>query len=208
MDDSSFFALALTEDQQRQDASLLVRFELEEVEDRQETKKSGFPVYKKLERVHILIPGSREERVHTATREHQRRFPRAYAAFKSGLEVPPDGTAVRDWAGAGKGDAAMLVHHGVASVEQLAALSDENLSLMGHGIRPLRDRARSWVEARKAHKPIAELQAQLKEKDAETDALKARLAALEAHMLGRQVDASEVAPKKRVRKTKAAQPEG
>jgi hypothetical protein len=79
---------------------------------------------------------------------------------------------------------------------------------MGHGIRPLRDRAKSWTEARKSHKPIAALQAQLDAERAEKEAMAVRLAALEAHMLGRQVDASEVAPKKRVRKTKAAQPEG
>lgn len=208
MDDSSFFAMASTEAQQQADAGLLVRFEWADVPDADATEKAGFPQFRRRERVCIRIPG-RDERFDWVKPEHRARFPRAYAAFKAGTPEKVDGTPLADWAGTSKNEVSMLNHHGVVSVEQLAGCSDESISLMGHGVRPIRDRAKSWLDARKLNKPVAELQAALKERDALLASQGERLKALEDALLGKgvAVPAPVPAPRKRGRPKKEASQE-
>jgi hypothetical protein len=179
-DDASFMQMALNENQAREDAALLVRFEWMDIEDPEATKAVGYQQFKRKEFIRIRIPGTQEERVSKVKEEHRRRFPRAYAAFKAGEENAINGTPLKECAVLNANEISMLNHHGVFSVEQVAALSDENMSNMGHGVRPVRDRVKSWWEARKTQAPVAALQAQLKEKDEQVAELMARLSALEA----------------------------
>lgn len=208
-DASGFVDMTSSEAVAREDAALLVRFEWVDVEDPEETKKNGYACFRKREFVRILIPGSKEERVTKARPEHKRRFPRAWAAFQAGHGEAINGTPLAECAVLNATERSMLNHHGVVSVEQAAALSDENISNMGHGVRPVRDRVKSWMDARKSHQPIAALQAQLKEKDAAMAAMMERLAALETRDGAPTL--AEAPKPKRVRasraKPKAAQPQ-
>jgi hypothetical protein len=203
MDDSSFFAMASSEAQQQADAGLLVRFEWADVPDADATEKAGYPQFRRRERVCIRIPG-RDERFDWVKEEHRRRFPRAYAAFKAGTPEKIDGTPLSDWPGTNKNEVSMLGHYGVLSVEQLAGTSDESISLMGHGVRPIRDRAKAWLEARKSNKPVAELQSALKERDEKIEALTDRLLALESALTAKGTAIPTEKPK-RIRK-KAEKP--
>lgn len=207
-DDASFIQTAFSESQARDDAALLVRFEWQDVEDPEATEAAGFQQFRRREIIRIRIPGSQEERVSKVSQEHKLRFPRAYAAFKAGEENAIDGTPLKECPVLNTNEIYMLNHHGVFSVEQVAALSDENISNMGHGVRPVRDRTKNWLSARKNHAPVAALQAQLKEKDEQLERLSERLAALEAGSAKNGATAAETpvkpAPKKRNRKPKAA----
>ena len=199
MDDASFFKLAMTEDQAKFDASLPVRFEYLDIEDPVESKKSGYARYKRITIIRTLIPGSKDDRVDRVNEGHKLRFPRAWAAFQAGEEGVTDGTALREFPGLTKDDVSIATHANVLSVEQLAALSDEQASQVGHNWRQRRDAAKAWLAARKSEAPVAELNAALDEERQKRMALEARLAALEGTPVARPE------PKKRIRK-KAEKP--
>lgn len=224
LDDASFFRQALADDQSRADAQLPVRFEWFDQEDPEETKKCGYTRYKRIQIIRTLIPGSKEDRVDRVNEDYKRRFPRQWAAFLAGEEGVVDGTPLKDFPGLTKDDISTLMHFHVLSVEQLAAMSDENATNIGHGFRQRRDGAKAWLAARKSAQPVAELNAKLKEKDEQVAALMERLAALESAQAGSVPlksivvpvtvpleAAPEAKPKpKRIRtkKPKAEQPEG
>jgi hypothetical protein len=203
MDDASFFRQAMTEDQSKLDAQLPVRFEWFDEEDPAETKKCGYPRFKRIQILRTLIPGSKDERVDRVREEHKHRFPRAWAAFLAGDEGVVDGTPLKAFPGLTKDDISTAVHFHVLSVEQLAAMSDEHISNLGQGWRQKRDMAKNWLAAQKAAQPVAELNARVEDErqkriEAEERAalMEARLAALEG------ATAPMPEPKKRNRKPK------
>lgn len=175
-----FVDMTSNEDVAREDAALLVRFELRDVDDPEETLKNGYPCFKQREFVCIRIPGSREERIKKVTVEHKRRFPRAWAAYQAGLKDAINGTPLKECAVLSATEVSMFNHHGVMAVEQAVALSDENIGNMGHGIRPAVERIKTWWESRKSQKPLAEMKAQIQQRDELIAQMSARLAALEA----------------------------
>jgi hypothetical protein len=205
-DASGFVDMTSYEAQAREDAALLVRFEWMDVVDVDATKTNGYTTYKQKEFVRIRIPGSHEERVLKVKDEHKRRFPRAWAAFKAGDANAINGTALKECPLLNATEVSMLNHHSVVSVEQLAALSDENISGMGHGVRLLKERVKPWHEARKSAKPMAELRAELEEERQKRQSLEERLAALEAGSHGNGATGPQTPvkepPKKRNRKPK------
>lgn len=207
LDDNSFFRQA-TEDQSRGDAMLPVRFEWFDQEDPEESKKCGYPRYKRIQIIRTLIPGSKEDRVDRVNDDYRRRFPRQWAAFLAGEEGVVDGTPLKDFPGLTKDDISTLMHFHVLSVEQLAALSDENATNMGHGFRQRRDGAKVWLAARKTAQPVAELQAQLDAEREKNAAIMERLAALEAGQAPREEKPAAAPKRVRSKKPKAEQPEG
>lgn len=212
-DDAQFFQAAMTENQAKFDAQLPVRFEWFDEEDPAETKRCGYPRYKRIQIIRTLIPGSKDERVDRVRAEHKHRFPRAWAAFLAGEEGVVDGTPLKDFPGLTKDDVSTLTHFHVLSVEQLASMSDEQVGNLGHGWRARRDGAKTWMSARRAAQPVAELNAQLEEERSRRAELEARLAALEAgtYQNGAAGQAQlpvATPPKKRNRKPKAVPAEG
>lgn len=209
MDDATLFKYAVTgletEHQAKFDAHLPVRFEWFDEEDPIESKKCGYARYKRIQIIRTLIPGSKDERVDRVNEGHRRRFPRQWAAFLAGEEGVVDGTPLKDFPGLTKDDISTAVHFHVLSVEQLAAMSDEQAGNVGHGWRQKRDGAKAWLATRKAGEPVAELNARLEEKDAQLAAMMDRLKALEAAgvpVLSPEAPTPAV-PRKRVRKPKA-----
>jgi hypothetical protein len=204
MDDASLFRQAMTEDQAKFDAHLPVRFEWFDEEDPTETKKCGYPRYKRIQIIRTLIPGSKDERVDRVREEHKRRFPRAWAAFLAGEEGVVDGTPLKAFPGLSKDDISTAVHFHVLSVEQLASMSDEHIGNLGHGWRGKRDGAKNWLASQRSAQPMAELNAQLEDERQKRQALEDRLATLEAHGNGAKGPQTPVQapPKKRNRKPK------
>lgn len=210
-DDSSLFKQAFTEEA-KLDAQLPVRFEWFDEEDPEETKRCGYPRFKRIQILRTAIPGSKDERVDRVREEHKHRFPRAWAAFLAGEEGVVDGTPLKEFPGLTKDDISTLTHFHVLSVEQLASMSDEHVSNLGHGWRDRRNGAKAWLAARKSAQPVAELNAKLEEKDAQVAALMERLAALEAASPkngahGPQTPVPEPKPKRNRKPKQAAQPQ-
>jgi hypothetical protein len=73
------------------------------------------------------------------------RFPQAWAAFQAGQTMGDSGTSIYDWQGCTPGDARRFELNGIKTVEQLAHVSDANLSGLGLGALALRERARTFI---------------------------------------------------------------
>lgn len=183
------------------DDALLVRFFSRPVKDPGASEEKGYPVFKDADWIDIKIPGTRDGVCRPATRADINRFPRHYSAYKARVEGAEkvDGMALTEWPGVSRAQAEQLTFLNVYTVEQLAALSDQNIQGMMGGVE-LRQRAKAWVERAQEQKSAADLEAKLAERDAIIETLEARLAALES--------AGEApAPRRRGRPRKAKPPE-
>lgn len=72
------------------------------------------------------------------------RFPREWAAFNAGQDVE-GGLSIYGWEGMTANDARRFDLAGIKTVQQLAHVSDVNLSGLGVGAMALRDRARAFL---------------------------------------------------------------
>jgi hypothetical protein len=72
------------------------------------------------------------------------RFPQAWADYQSGQSTAT-GTSIYDWDGCTKADAQRFDLAGIKTVEQLAKVSDVNLTQLGMGALALRTQARAFI---------------------------------------------------------------
>jgi hypothetical protein len=82
------------------------------------------------------------------------RFPREWAAFQAGQSTE-NGTSIYAWEGMSPADARRFELAGIKTVEQLANVSDMNLSGLGVGAMALRERARSSSRATASRRSFA-----------------------------------------------------
>lgn len=108
-----------------------------------------------------------------------------YEAWKKGQEVPTDGTPLSAWPGVTPEQVDRLKMLRARSVEDVAALNDNDIDSYGMGGLSLRQQARMFIEAKKdrtaiatevatqmtgLHKTIADLEARLAAKPQEVEA--------------------------------------
>lgn len=72
-------------------------------------------------------------------------FEKQYAAWKKGHELPRQGTAILTWQLASPEQNSRLRALGYTVVEDLAAVPDSGLEMIGLDARNLRDMARAWL---------------------------------------------------------------
>lgn len=133
-------------------------------------------VYKDVPWVRIIIPGNKDEIIHTEAwidldhqMSHPNRFPNAWARFKARDHGGQTGFSIRDWAAINRSVADTFHANNIKTVEQLAALSDGNLQRI-----PLPD---TYALRAKAQMFMAQQQS-TGDLRAELDALKAKLAGM------------------------------
>lgn len=137
-----------------------VSFEERSAEDRDASQKAGRKVFKSVDWVTIRALGSRDtvEKEALPWLEHLPKengflpewvdqYRAAYARWKSGHEVTPDGSHVRSWAAIGKGEADTLIAAGIHTVEDLANAPESALVRVGIGARRLQQQARAWLSS-------------------------------------------------------------
>lgn len=131
----------------------------------------------RVEMVEIITPGDRLSRpVQRVTEEHKARWPRQYAAFKSGIDLGINGTAIAMWGEISWQMQADLRAAGFQTVEDLAGAHDGQINNIPNGT----------IWRKKAQVFLANKRT-VSDKDKEIDELKARLAKLEAsHVLPAQ----------------------
>lgn len=168
------------------------------------TEKEGKPVeiFENVLYVRIDIRGSALNGVHRPARsEDKARFPFAWQEFNKGEKAKERGFAVQ-LLGLDISIIRLLAAKNVFTIEDMAVVSDNNLTNLGLGARELRKRAQEFLEARK-ESPIAEARVNDQQRliDAQADKLNQAMALIER--LSEQVNA----PKKRGRppKTPAAE---
>jgi hypothetical protein len=111
-------------------------------------------------------------------RDWVRAFHQMYEQFKSGQELTPNGTHVREWAVLSRAQAENLVSAGVLTVEDCAAMNEEAMRRVGMGARELKGRAKDWLTMADKRKGAEELNAVR----TENGDLKTRIASLESKL--------------------------
>ena len=172
---------------------VIVEFMTKAVKLEFRSKQEGRPVYEDQEFVTILIPGTRGTSAHEPVNdEHRARWPKEYAAFKEGKELPLEGTPLANWPNSSmtRSRVEELAFFNVRTVEQLAAVDDAAVQRLGMGAWEMRENARKFLDvAKNGTAPLERLVAtnatltsenvrltrELTEANAEIRALQARL---------------------------------
>lgn len=110
-------------------------------------------------------------------------FEKQYEAWKKGHELPRDGTPILTWQLASPEQNSRLRALGITVVEDLAAIPDTGLAMIGLDGRTLRDMARAWMDEGKDKginaRALAEANAKIEAQQITIDRLNSRLAKLE-----------------------------
>ncbi len=157
-------------------------FYLKPVKNEYQTEALGREVWEEKEYVEIIVPGDRNAVVHERVKQaHKDRWPRQYLAFTQSRETPVDGTPLEEWPVVNSAMVMELKSSHVRTVEQLAGLSDGQLSkTVSMGGFELRRKAQLFVEGKS-------------ESDARIADLEAKLAALTAAMEAKSEPVAEAA---------------
>lgn len=184
------------QNQRRVDETLLVRFFLKPRQDSAETRKQGRPVFKDTEYVEIRIPGSRDAVCRPARAGDIARFQAHYDAFKSRTAAPETGTPLSEWPGITRSQAEELSFYNVKTVEQLAAMSDQNASQF-MGMHKLRQDAKEWLGHAAETRQADELAAELRQRDDEIAELRAAIEELKAKPATKKKAAAKKRPSRK-----------
>ena len=160
-----------------------VRWEIRPVEDRNASIAAGCYVAKDVDYAIIMRPGSKDTVEKEALvwlseiKERARNqlipatwppaFEASYKMWKEGEEAPVNGTHIKNWAAVSPAQAQMVLRAGILTVEDLAALPDSELGIIGIGGLSLKQKAQSWMQSKNS---LAEENAALKTRTAELEA--------------------------------------
>lgn len=160
------------------DSRLYVEFTMEAIHQTARSEAEGRPIYKDVPHVRIHFPGDRTKQIFRPVKmedDHRgpadpRRFPNQWKAFESQREQVQTGTPIEQWGPLTKSQAMEFKAAHIHTVEQLAGVSDSNLTWLG--ARELRDKAIAWLAQADNGKETMRLQAELAKRDADIDELK------------------------------------
>lgn len=190
--------------QSEADKTLLVKFYIEPKRHTRKSKEEGRDIYEDTEFIDIKIPGNRNAGAcRPATEMDKRRFPDHYRAFKdrTGDSDKMVGTLLKEWAPISRSQAEELAFFHVHTVEQLATMADVQASKF-MGLTTLRQKAKRWLENAEKEKPMLEMEASLKKRDAKIEQLEHALNNLIDQV---NADVSDLTvPQKARKKTRAA----
>jgi hypothetical protein len=157
-----------------QDDSLVVVFHQVPRQDQEASEKEGRPVFKDVEYIRIIVPGSRDHVDRPASDIDRRRFARRYAEYQQKQKAPSEGTPLAEWPIVTRSQVEELKFFNIFTVEQLAALNDAAAG--NHmGIQALKRKAQDFIKKAKDDAPMNALRTEIEKKDAELASLKAQL---------------------------------
>lgn len=159
------------------DAGMYVQFYMESIEDKEASEKEGRPIFRDHEFIKIMPPGDKNTVIcEPVNEEYRTRWPNQYAAFKNQQVQPNDGTPLEEWPSLRKSQVMMFKAVNVHTVEQLANVSDTNLSNLGMGSREFRDKALAYIETAKTGAIPAAAQNRILELEKQIEALTNQMA--------------------------------
>lgn len=133
----------------------LVRFERRLIKHNFKSREEGRDIHIEKD---FIIKGGFEREVYPKDKIE---YPKLWAAFEAGHGgVIVDGTALSEWQGVSRTKAAELIGMGIATVEQLARLSDGDLQKLGRGAKEIRDKAQHFLNDAKEFAPFAKIEAE------------------------------------------------
>lgn len=196
-----------------------VVFELRDIEDREETIKTGAPAWKDQEIAVVTYKGGNGNGVDKVVTpellglwengtDRDPPYPNViakYHAWKNGLAAPVDGVDLANWPGVTPAQLKMCHQAVVFSVEDLASANADTIRKLGMGAVALKDKAISYLESADTNKNSEEISALKVEMDSLREAIAKKDEQIEKLMNGDD-ETEEDAPKRRGRppKQKAA----
>jgi hypothetical protein len=150
--------------QYRDDAKLMVRFEMRAVKHEFNSIKEGRPIFVDIPYIYVITPGSRDVMAAEATPDYQRRFKRQWDAFISREAAPESGTPLSEVTWLTKSQVAEMQAMNIKTVEHLVNLPD-SLANGVMGYHQIKDRARRFLAAAAGEAPMLAMEAKLKERD-------------------------------------------
>lgn len=130
------------------ESNLFVSFYTEAIELKAESEKQGRPVYRDVPFIKIVVPGDVNNIIERkATKEDEAKFPKAWARYKAQESDAHEGTPLEQWPQMSRSLVKEAKFFEIHTVEQLAGLSDINVSKMGMGYLELRNKAKAWLTA-------------------------------------------------------------
>jgi len=168
-----------------------VAWETRPVEDRPESIAKGHYVSKDVDFAVITRPGSRDtldkealvwltELKNKAAKGEvpsswYEGFKASYDSWKKGEETPLTGTAIKDWPPLSPSARKDILAAGIRTVEDLADMSDSDLTSIGTGALAYKLKAQAWLKASKDTGQVAEQLATMTQQIAELTTLTANL---------------------------------
>ena len=156
----------------------MVRFESVPKLNAVESEKAGRPIYENQIVLKVRHPGERDETAIAMKEHHKYEFSKAWAAFEAGQQPEAQGTPL---AVLFPTDPAIVQHmrgaH-VFTVEQLASLTAEGQRRIGMGVQGYVAQAQKFLDAAEKAAPVHQMEAQLRRRDEEIEALRAQILAL------------------------------
>jgi hypothetical protein len=147
-----------------------------------ESLKQGKPVYKNVAMIKMFTPGNKTDVVREVKMEDDERspsdphrFPKQWERFKAQTEQVADGMPLEQWAFLKKAQIMDLKARSVHTVEQLATLPDAAFHNFSMGIREMRDKALSFLNASTGTAENSRLQAENDRMKADIEAMKQQL---------------------------------
>ncbi len=158
------------------DTQLFVEFRQEAVHRPYLSEMEGRPVYENVDFITIFFAGDTTKKVdRVATEDDKRRFAKQYRAYVDGITVASDGTPLEVWPPLTKADVASFKAMHIHTVEQLAAVTDVNLSAMGAGARSFRDQAKVYLSQSKSSAEISKRDSKIRDLEDQINVLRTQL---------------------------------
>jgi len=189
----------------RKEIAALVRFERKAEQDARLTKTMGRYVAQDVDYAIITPAYSKDEHWKTVesflTDNDQKvsmgklpqgqatHYRRLYEAWKSGQELPVEGTPIRGWSVLSPAQQDNLIRQNIPTVEYLAGINDEGMKSVGMGALDMKRKALAWLAQATDKGPLTMEIADVRR---ENDLLKANLETLTRQM--QQVLAHQSAP--------------
>jgi len=163
---------------ERKESPPLVRFERTAKEDKAESKKQGKYVARDVDMVLVTPPYSKDvfkkeakswfddlavdvanERIPASWVD---KFKDSYERWKSGQELPLDGTPIRGWGVISPAQQENLIRVNILTVEDLSKINDEGTRRVGMGATELKNKALAWLAQLNDKGPLTQEMAELR----------------------------------------------
>ena len=162
------------------DEQLLVKFYYKTRQKRGQAA-GEIPEFEEVEYIEIRVAGQRDAQVaRPANEADKQRFPRHYEAFKQRVTPPEEGYPLSEWASISRGMVEQLSFLHVKTIEQLANISDTNITNIQGGAT-FKRKAEEWLLERNSTKTLAD---ENKELRAQIEALTAKVESMFASDTG------------------------
>jgi len=130
------------------ESNLFISFYTDAIELKGESEKQGRPVFRDVPFIKIVVPGDVNNIIERkATDADKEKFPKAWTRFEASEAEGHEGTPLEQWPQMSRSMVKECKYFEIHTVEQLANLSDLNVSRMGMGYMDLRNKAKAYLVA-------------------------------------------------------------